>query len=214
MKYLFTVLFGVLIASGAFAQSDEQSQKILDKLSADIKALKSFSIDFNMHVKNSTTGENSNQKGKGHVQGDKYNATLGDNEIISNGIKIWTVVKEEKVVYQSDADEDEEESINPKKLMTIWEEGFKNKYVKEDKLNNLPVHIINLYPTNPGEVQYHTITLYVGKGKNDLQKAIMKTKDGSTITYTIENFVKNPDLPNSKFVYDARKNPDYQLIRD
>lgn len=214
MKYLFTLLAGLLLTSTFYAQSDAQSQKILDELSNEIKALKSFSITFDMHVKNTTTGEDSNQKGKGYVQGDKYNATLGENEIISNGIKVWTVVKEEKVVYQSDADEDEEESINPKKLMTIWEDGFKNKYVKEDKFKGTPVHVISLFPTNPGEVQYHTITLYIGKSNNELKQAIMKTKDGSIITYTIDDFSKNPEIAKSKFVYDSRKNPDYQLIRD
>ena len=212
MKYL--VAFFMLIAFTAFNQSDDKSDKILDRLSNEIKALKSFSMEFTMKVENKSTGENSTQKGKGLVKGDKYSATLGENEIISNGIKVWTIVKEEKVVYQSDADEEDEESINPKKLMTIWEEGFKSKYVKETTLDGKKVHQIDLFPTNPGEVQYHTITLFIGVSDADLSKAIMKTKDGSIMTYEISKFVENVEIPASKFVYDPRKNPGFQLIRD
>lgn len=213
--FIYTVSLAFIISSmSAIGQSDPKSQKILDAISKEIRGLNSFKMDFTMKVKNSATGEDSEQSGTGYVQGDKYNAVLGDNEIMSNGIKVWTIVKEEKVVYQSDADEEDEESINPKKLMTIWEEGFKNKYVKEDKVNGKEAHVINLYPTNPGEVQYHTITIYVAKTGNDLLKAVMKTKDGSVITYTIKKFEKNITIPKEKFVYDQRKYPGYQLIRD
>lgn len=216
MNYL---LFSVTLILFSFAneltaQSDEKSQKILDDISKEIKSLNSFKMEFSMKVKNSATGENSEQSGTGYVQGDKFNAVLGDNEIMSNGIKVWTIVKEEKVVYQSDADEEDEESINPKKLMTIWEDGFKNKYIKEDKVDGKEAHVISLYPSKPGEVQYHTITLYVAKNGNDLLKAVMKTKDGSVITYTIKKFEKNITIPKEKFVYDQRKFPGYQLIRD
>lgn len=212
MKYL--MIFIALATSTLFAQNDEKSEKILNSMSSEIRELNSFYLEFGMHVQNSTTGEDSKQKGTGYVKGDKYYATLGQNILISNAQKNWTVVKEEKVTYQSDADEEDEESINPKKLMTIWETGFKNKYTKQETLNGKKVHIINLFPTNPGEVSYHTIILYIGVDNNELQKAIMKTKDGSTMTYSIEKFEKNKEINDSKFVYNPQKFPGFKLIRD
>jgi outer membrane lipoprotein-sorting protein len=98
--------------------------------------------------------------------------------------------------------------------MTIWESGFKNKYEKEDKLNNEAVHVINLYPKNPGKVEYHTITLYISKATNELKKAVMKTKDGTTMTYTLTKFTSNPTVEDSKFVFDIKKYPGYTLIKD
>src|SRR5690554_7095940 len=78
MKYL---LIGMLfISSALFAQSDQKSENILDKMSSEIKSLKSFYIEFTMNVKNPATGENSNQKGLGYVKGDKYYASLGDRK--------------------------------------------------------------------------------------------------------------------------------------
>jgi outer membrane lipoprotein-sorting protein len=212
MKYL--MIFIVLATSTLFAQNDEKSEKILNSMSSEIRKLNSFYLEFEMHVKNATTGEDSKQKGTGYVKGDKYYATLGENILISNAQKNWTVVKEEKVTYQSDAGEEDEESINPKKLMTIWETGFKNKYAKKETVNGQSVHVINLFPTNPGEVSYHTIILHIGVDNNELKKAIMKTKDGSTMTYSIDKFEKNKEIPDSKFIYNPQKFPGFKLIRD
>jgi outer membrane lipoprotein-sorting protein len=212
MKYLFIV--AAILSFSVSAQSDEKADAILNKMSKDMKALTSFTIDFSFEMKNPTTGENSSESGKGYVKGDKFYATLGDNVLISNGIKIWTVVKEEGVTYESDADDDDDESINPKKLMTIWESGFKSKYVKEDKLNGKSVHIINLFPKKAGEAQYHTITLYIEKTNNEMMKGVMKMKDGTTMTYEITKFDKNVEIAASKFVYDPKKFPGFKLIRD
>ena len=212
MKNILFLL--MLISTLAYGQKDEKAEAILSKMSSEIKDLKSFSLKFSFAMKNAATGENSTEIGMGYVQGEKFNAVLGENEILSNGIKIWTIVKEENVTYESAADEEDEESINPKKLMTIWESGFKNKYVKEESLNGKLVHVINLFPKNPDDVQYHTIILYIDSKNSELTKAIMKTKDGTTMTYEIKEFKKNIEIPASKFVYDAKNYPGYKLIRD
>ncbi|MCC5924294.1 MAG: outer membrane lipoprotein carrier protein LolA [Crocinitomicaceae bacterium] len=214
MKNISVFLLIMLLIGTSIAQSDDKSQKILDQLSRDIKALNAFTIDFSLQIKNATTGENESQKGSGTVKGNKFFAELDDNLIISNGMKIWTVVKSEKVTYESDADDEDEEAINPKKLMTIWEKGFKNKYVGEQTVGGKKMHVINLFPVKPAEAQYHTISLFVDAASNDLHRAEMKMKDGTKMTYTILKMNKNVEVDNAKFVYDARKFPGFQLIRD
>ena len=134
MKSILSIALFALISSQISFAQDSKAQGILDKLSSKMKGLKSFYIEFNATIKNSETGTNENESGKGWVKGNKFSASYGENTIISNGLKTWTIVKEEKSVYESDASGDED-GINPKKLMTIWENGFKNKFIKEDKLN-------------------------------------------------------------------------------
>jgi len=209
---LTTILLIVLNAQFSFAQ-DSKAQGILDKLSNKMKGLKSFYIEFSASIKNSETGTNQSETGKGWVKGNKFSASYGDNTIISNGLKTWTVVKEEKSVYESDANDDED-GINPKKLMTIWESGFKNKYMKEDKLNGDAVHVIDLYPKNPTKAEYHTIVLYISKTDGELKKANMKAKDGTVMTYSLTKFTENPDVDDSKFVFDKKKYPGYPVIKD
>lgn len=212
MKLILT-LITLLTLSVSFGQ-DSKSQGILDKLSKKMKGQTSFYIEFSANISNSSTGVNQNETGKGWVKGDKFYASYGDNTIISNGVKSWTIIKEEKSVYETDADEDDEESINPKKLMTIWESGFKNKYGKETTLNGEAVHMIYLYPKKPGSVDYHTIVLYISKTKNELKKVLMKSKDGTRMTYRLTKYTGNPTVSDSKFVFDKKKYPGYTVIRD
>lgn len=213
MKIYITLLLSFLFGIQSFAQ-DTKAQEILDKLSSKIKSQNSFYIEFSANVKNSAVGTDESETGKGWVKGDKYYASYGENTIISNGVKTWTIVKEEKSVYETDADEDDEESINPKKLMTIWESGFKSKYGKETTLGSETVHMIYLYPKNAGSVEYHTILLYISKDANELKKVIMKMKDGTNMTYKLTKFESNPTISDSKFVFDAKKYPGYTIIRD
>jgi outer membrane lipoprotein-sorting protein len=215
---LFIVLFS-LITFVSYSQDkektqDEKSQAILNKVSSKMKEYKSFYIEFSASIKNTASGVNDSEIGKGWVKGNKYYASYGDNTIISNGSKTWTVVKEEKSVYEADANSNDDEAINPKKLMTIWESGFKNKYEKEDVLNSEKVHVINLYPKNPGKVEYHTIILYISKDELELKKAIMKAKDGTTMTYSLTKFTPNSTVEDSKFVFDSKKYPGYTIIKD
>lgn len=212
MKFLLIAIS--LFSLTAFAQEkDTKSQAILDKLSTKIKGMKSFYIEFSASIKNAA-GANESEIGKGWVKGDKFYASYGDNTIISNGLKTWTIVKEEKTVYESDASGGDEESINPKKLMTIWEKDFKNAFEKEETLNGETVYVIKLVPKEPKKVDYHTIILYISKTSNELKKAVMKSKNGTTMTYSLTKFTANPTVEDTKFVYDSKKYPGYSLVKD
>lgn len=213
MRHLILTFFISLVCLSSYAQ-DAKAQGILDKLSTKMKGMKTFYIEFSASVKNTSTGTNENEIGKGWVKGNKFYASYGDNTMICNGIKTWTIVKDEKSVYESDANANDDESINPKKLMTIWETGFKNKYDHEDKLNGQAVHVINLYPKVPAKAEYHTIVLYISKTENELVKASMKAKDGTVMTYVVTKFTPNLEIDDAKFVFDKKKYPGYPVIKD
>ena len=211
MKLFFSFLI-LLLVSNLFGQ-DAKSQAILDKLSLKMKSYKTFYIEFSALIKNTTSGQNDNEFGKGWVKGDKYFANYNDNTIISNGVTTWSIVKEDKSVYEADSD-DSEESLNPKKLMTIWENDFKNKYTKEGKLNSELVHVINLTPKQLDKSDYSSIVLYISKSKNELKKVIMKLKDNTTMTFSLTKLTVNINIDDTKFIFDIKKYPGFSVIKD
>ena len=211
MKLFFSFLI-LLLVSNLFGQ-DTKSQAILDKLSLKMKSYKTFYIEFSALIKNTTSGQNDNEIGKGWVKGDKYFANYNDNTIISNGVTTWSIVKEDKSVYEADSD-DSEESLNPKKLMTIWENDFKNKYTKEGKLNSELVHVINLTPKQLDKSDYSSIVLYISKSKNELKKVIMKLKDNTTMTFSLTKLTVNLAIDDTKFIFDKKKYPGFSVIKD
>jgi outer membrane lipoprotein-sorting protein len=211
MKLLLTLFAFVAFTS---IGQDTKAQGILDKLSTKVKAHTSFYVEFSANIRNKTTETDENETGKGWVKSDKYYASYGDNTIISNGKKTWTIVKEEKAVYETDAEEEDDESINPKKLMTIWENGFKNKYGKEMELNGETVHVIYLYPKKPSEHDYHTVVLYISKTKNELKKVVLRMRDATVMTYRLTKYEANPEISDTKFAFEAIKYPGYTVVKD
>jgi len=93
MKYLILLIGFVSFTS--YGQ-DYKAQGVIDKLSANLKVQTSFYVEFSANIKNNVSGTNESETGKGWVKGDKFYASYGENTIISNGLKTWTVVKEEK----------------------------------------------------------------------------------------------------------------------
>lgn len=211
MKILYTLLAILSLSTMSFGQTSSQS--ILDKLSKKMKSHNSFYVEFSANTKNTSSGTNTTETGKGWVKGSKFYASLGEIAVVSNGLKTWTIVKEEKSVYEADSDEDED-IMNPRKLMTIWESGFKNKLGKETTINKERVNVIYLYPKSPSDVEYHTIILYISKTKGDLRKVIIKTKDATVMTYNLKKYTPNPTISDSKFVFDKKKYPGYTVIKD
>tara|TARA_Y100000385_G_scaffold114696_1_gene119181 strand:+ start:160 stop:786 length:627 start_codon:yes stop_codon:yes gene_type:complete len=208
MKLFISILF-IGLAISSYAQ-DSKSQGILNNLSNKMKGQKTFYIEFSAIIKNATTGLNEKETGKGWVKGTKFYASFGSNTMISNGLKNWTVVKEDKMVYISKASEDDE--MNPKKLMTIWENGFSNSFVKESKIGKTSVFVIKLKPKSKNS-DYKSVMLYVAKDYS-LKKVVLKTQDGTTMSYSLLKFNGNIAIDDKKFVYDKTKYPGYKSIRD
>ena len=207
--YAFLLL---ILLSSSFLAQDNKSQAILDDLSKSIKSMSSIYVEFSASIKNTSSGQNENEIGKGWVKGKKYFASFGENTVISNGIKTWMVVKEEGSIYESDASNGDD-ALSPKRILSIWENGFKNSYSKETTLNGQAVHEIKLNPTAPAKSDYHTIFLYISK-KNELKRAILKGNDGTVMTYTLNKLTANPSIDDNKFLLERNKYPGYPVIRD
>lgn len=208
MKSLLILFIAGTTSLTAFAQEDTKAKGILDKLSAKTKAYKTIKADFQFTMSNKAEGTNESQSGKIEIKGDKYVLSISGQDVISDGKSMWTILKESKEVQINEIDEDDEEAISPNKIFTLYEEGFKYKYVKEDK----GMHIINLYPKAAADKSFHRIALYINKAKNEMSKVKVYGKDGTITTYFIKSFTSNTTIPETRFGFDKTKFPGYEII--
>jgi len=209
MKKLSIITLSILISLGSFAQQDAKAKVILDKLSAKTKAYKTIKAEFQFTINNKAEGINESQIGKIQIKGDKYFLSIAGQDVISNGKDIYTVLQDaEEVQINNVPDEDEEGFINPNTIFTLYEDGFKYKYVKEDK----GLHIINLYPKEVEDKEFHRIALYINKAKNEISKIKIYGKDGALTTYTIKSFVANTTIPDTKFTFNKSKHPNFEIV--
>ena len=212
-KILGLILFGTLSLQ-ASAQVDTKAKAILDKVSKQTKAYKTVTVDFSMTI-TSPEGAPVKQKGKAYMKGDKYYLSMPDQEIFSNGTKVWTYIKEDNECYVSEIEDAESDDvIQPSELLTIWEKGFTYKYNKEMTYAGKTVHEIYLYPKYKKKSKYHTIIVRIDKAKNEVVYAYIKGKDGVNMKYSLTKLVKNTDIADSKFTFNKSKYPGVKIIEE
>jgi outer membrane lipoprotein carrier protein len=193
-----------------FSQNDKKAREILDKLSAKTKSYSSIKAEFSYSLVNKDRKINTVQNWKLLLNGDKYRLDMGDQLIISDGKSLWKVLKNDKEVELSNA-ADAGDGLNPKNIFTMYEKGFRYKYIKEEKAGNRTVHLIDLFPENPKEKDYISIRLYIDKTLMQIYKSELKGKNGNVYTYLIKSFTTNESLDASKFTYKPAEFPGFEL---
>ena len=208
MKTLISVLLTSIISLNSFAQ-DQQAKTILDKLSAKTKAYTTIKAEFQYNINNKEEGINETQLGKIEIKGDNYFLSIKGQDVISNNKSIWTILKDaEEVQINNLPDEEDDEYISPNKIFTLYEKGFKYKFVKEEN----GIQIINLYPIEADKKSFHRIALYISKEKTQITQVKVYGKDGGTFTYVVKSFTPNQAIADSQFTFDKTKYSKYEII--
>lgn len=206
MKKLLPFL--LLICTG-FVQAQEQDPKakaILDDLSKTTKTYKTIVAEYTLTSVNKDKKQTDKQNGKIQVKGNKFRLEIPGNDIACDGKIVTTFNKDAKECTIKDFEAGKEDGIDPTKIFTMYETGYKYKYSKEEKVNGVTMHVIDLYPTNkPEKKKFHTVKLFVDKAKKQVAMIKMMMKDGGTQTYELKNFKANQELPDALFTIDTKK---------
>ncbi len=208
MKKILTIVTASLLAFTVNAQEDAKAKEILDKLSAKTKSYTTIKADFTYTMVNKSDGINESQDGKIEIKGNKYFLSIQGQDIISDGKNIWTFLKESEEVQINSINEDDDEGISPNKIFTLYEEGFKYKFVEEKN----GIQTINLYPKEANEKAYHRITLFIDTAKNQIKEVKVFGKDGTDSSYKIKTFTPNTSISDAHFSFDKSKHPNVEII--
>lgn len=205
IKHLFIAL-GLSLSLCAVAQDqDPKAKPILDDLSKTTKSYKTIVADYVFTILNKDKKQVEKQTGKVQVKGNKFKLDIPGNTIVSNGIKLWSYNKDAGEVTIKNFNPNDDQ-LNPSKIFTIYETGYKYKYDKEEKVGTVTCHVIDLYPTvKPEKVKFHTIKLYIDKAKKQVVQMKKMMKDGGTEVYEIKAFKPNTELADNIFVFDTSK---------
>jgi len=213
-KVIISIILSSLIYAPVFSQNNAaKAKEILDNVSEQTKKYSSIQVNFVFaHQTKDAESEANKTQGTLLLKGDKYKLTLLGNTIYNDGSTMWTHMLEENEVIVAKVNKDDENSFNPAKMLTIYETGFKYKFIQERFEANRAIYIIDLYPKNIDESEYSRIRLFIDKDKSQLWKIEYFAKDENVYTITINTFVTNKSLANSTFVFDTAAHPDAMII--
>ncbi|MBL7983844.1 MAG: outer membrane lipoprotein carrier protein LolA [Flavobacteriales bacterium] len=213
MKKTFAFLLSLFVLSGSLlhAQDDPKSKAIIDKMISKSRTYTSFEADFSSVLVNTASKLNVKQEGNVKVKGKLFRLSLTDNTVINDGKAIYTYSKKSNEVTISDpADMDKE--LDPTKIFSIYEQGFKSQFVEEKKeADGTVTQSLKLFPLEPGKKPYHTVFMVVDKAKLEPRMVKVLYKDGNEVTYTLKKFTPNVDLFDSVFTFDKTKFPGVEI---
>jgi outer membrane lipoprotein-sorting protein len=213
MKKLFIAAFLVIGSMmSVMAQSETKAKVILAEVSKKYRSYDVIKTEFSYTLENPEAKIKEVQAGTLFVKSklNKYKVILKGQELISDGKSQWTYLKADKEVQVSEVD-NSADALNPAKLFTIYEKGFKSVYTNDTKVNGKMVHNIDLSPTDTKR-SFFKVKLQIDKLNKQIVNAIIFDKNGNRYTYSIKTFTPNIKVPESTFAFDAKLYPGVEVV--
>lgn len=215
MKLLkkLTLLF---IAAGtvytANAQTDAKAKTILNAVSKKYRSYDVVKTDFTLLIESKQANVKELQQGTLYIKArsNKYKVSTTAQEMTSDGKTLWTYLKEEKEVQVTNVVHGDD-ALNPAKIFTIYETGFKYLYTGDQKVGAKVYQMIDLTPTDINK-PYFKIRLSIDKAAKQIARALILEKNGNRYTYSVKTFVPNAKVPESTFTFDSKKYPGVEVV--
>ena len=143
----------------------KSAKQILDQLSEKGNSYEDITAEFSFNFSNKNQGIDEHSEGKIWIKEDMYKLDMAsDLSIINNGETLWYFMKDVPEVQVMESDSEDE--MNPSKIFTIYERGYKYQYTgnfcKWKKIKS-----INLYPK---KWAINKVVLFVDVEKLELYK--------------------------------------------
>jgi len=199
LALIFLVVPYVLLAQ------DQKAKDILNKLSEKTRSYSSIEAHFTNTFSNSATKINEKQKGILYLKGDAFRLELEGQSVLSDGETNWIFLKDEEELNISEQEEGEDE-LSPTKIFTLYEEGYKYKFVSEDSKN----YHVDLFPIESGA--FSKVELFINKTKMQISSFTMIDKQGSKYDYYIDSFFVNKKFEDDFFIFNVEDYPNIDII--
>jgi outer membrane lipoprotein-sorting protein len=213
------LLLGLLVfcTSNAFSQnnklgtSDPAAKTILDNVSTKFKTYKTVTANFTLSITDANGKVEGTKKGTLYMNGPKYRVNISGQEIYSDGNNIWTYDKSANEVQITKFDPSAN-TITPQKMFTdFYDKDFLYKLNGEKKEGNKIVQEIELTPVDKSKT-YFKVLVNVDKATKNITSTKIFEKNGDRYIYTVNSMKTNTNIPESLFVFDAKKHPKVEVV--
>ena len=211
-RFAFVVAIVALILSTGKAQEDPRADELLADVSERMRQFDSVHASYTSKMIDRQSELEMDQAGEVWVSDDRYHLQLGDYVIVSDGETVWTYEPEMGECYIDDAESIAEDGVDPARMFTIWEEGFRKVWKGESEVDGRALVRIDLHPTGADERSFHTIQCFIDADLLEVRKLVVKGREGTDVEYRIGTFEGNALIPEGAFTFDAAKYPGTTMI--
>jgi outer membrane lipoprotein-sorting protein len=145
------------------------------------------------------------------MNGSKYRVNISGQEIYSDGNNIWTYDKSANEVQVTKFDPSSN-TITPQKMFTnFYDKDFLYKLNGETKQGKKTIQEIELTPVDKTKT-FFKVLVGIDKATKNIVSTKVFEKNGNRYIYTITGMKTNTSLPQSLFVFDAKKYPSVEVV--
>ncbi len=211
MKARILIVLFIFTSLTTFSQTDKIAKDILNGLSSKYKSLKSLKATFSIVVENQHDKSKQEQKGTLSLKGSKYKLQIAGQDIISDGKTRWTYVKDANEI-QIDNQKNDENSISPTNIFTIYEKGWQSKYTGVKKIKNVTYQTIELIPVDLKSKNVFKVKLTIDKLQKTISSAMIYDKNGSIQTISVSKFTPDGANDESIYIFNSNNYPGSEVV--
>lgn len=211
MKRSIVAAIALILPMMAAAQTPNKGKTILDGVCLQTKSYATIEIAFTYTMENTSKKIKETKAGTACMKGDKYWLDFSGQQIISDGKTVWTYIRDNNEVQINTVNPNDDQAMNPAKLLTGYDKNFTPKFIKEETRGSKIIQVIDLTPLKARS--YFKIRVEIDKVKKQITRAIVYDKNGTTTyTYDVTKFVTNTTIADSKFTFKASDHPGVEII--
>ncbi len=201
---IFLFIVTIVLNNIAISQNSEEAEKLLNKVSENIKSYDNIYINYTYTLFNSEEDINQTNKGSFVTEDDKWKFVMLDVTRIFDGDKLYTISPDDEEVTISTQNPDDESTITPNKMLYFYEEGYNFEMDIVQYIGRKKIQYVKLIPMDSdAEIKY--ILLGIDIEFNQIYKVIETGINDTQTTIAIVDFEVNLPLEESLFVFDKEK---------
>ena len=212
MKKITLLMFVLGFTFSTYAQTDAKAKAILAEVSKKYRLYDIVKADFTFTLDNQQAKVKETQEGTLYAKAsaNKYKVVMTNQDLISDGKSQWTYLKDDKEVQLTNVDNGDD-VLNPARIFTIYEKGYKYLYTGDSKVGGKIYQMIDLSPIDTKK-SFFKIRLSIDKAVKQIANVLIFDKNGNKYAYAIKSFVPNVKVPESTFAFDAKKYPGVEVV--
>ena len=201
-----SVVASAQLSQGKNGLVDEKAKEVIIKAQNKIKSTEGISFVSYVVVKDQEKKERERHEAKVLLAGNKYRIYVKNHVFYCDGVSVWHHNKETKEVVVNNIEKEEDNILNPAKLLANYEKNFKSKFIRTEEDGTF---VIDCTPKKNKE--YHKIRILIDKNYQ-IKQLEMFYYDSSKTEYIIEQYKTGVKSAETDFVFDKAANKDVEVI--
>lgn len=202
-KHLLLIISILTLTANTFAQDAEQVFKAtVNKL----KAYNNIEIAFDYQMINRAAGIDELMTGTGFLQGEAYKLSVAGQDMICDGVTLWTYLPDSQEVMVSSVDS--EDGGSPLSIINAYYDNISAKFLPSGDPSKM---MIEVSPKEKDE-NFSKLVVVTDTKTMNLKEVRLFDNNGSEFVYNITKFVTNQVLPDNFFTFNEQDYPDAEII--